>query len=98
MGSWCKVTFPLEQAGIDGEAKRLQDAFGSVFFANGAPKDAAMFGHRSDDFKSWICYFSPGTIGLVGKMLAKYSPIECDAPKKGTVSLLTGNADAFDML
>lgn len=98
MGTWCKVTFPLEQAGIDGEATRLQDAFGSVLIASGAPKDAAMFGQRSRDFKSWVCYFSPGAVRLIGKMLARYSPVECAAPEKGTVSLLTGDANAFEML
>jgi hypothetical protein len=41
--SWYMIMLPLADAGISGKAKKLQTAFETLFKANQAPKNAAMF-------------------------------------------------------
>lgn len=46
--SWYKITLPFAEAG--GKAKELQTAFETLFKANQAPKNAAMFTSRDESF------------------------------------------------
>ena len=88
MDSWYKVTLPLSATA------RLQDAFASVFMANGAPVDAAMFGDEND-LRNAIFYFSPGAFRIAGNLLSSYKAVKCSRPLQGSVALLVGDQSAL---
>lgn len=92
---WMRVTMSRdEELGLSSE---LQDAFASTFIAAGAPEDAAMFsGNPNADDASY--YFTPAAAELFTAVLIGRAAQSCSAPSRGTVSLLVGNGDPFDML
>jgi hypothetical protein len=77
---------------------RLQTQFSAVFTTALAPKDAAMFGNKNPKQDDHIFYFSPKAAEIFSLLLAAFSPVDCAAPLRESVSLLVGHSDAFDML
>ena len=77
---------------------RLQTQFEAIFMTALAPRDAAMFGNRDTAGGHFVFYFSPKAAEIFSPLLAKWSPKECSAPTRDSVSLLVGHADAWDML
>jgi hypothetical protein len=76
--SWKIVTLTNDEAGIT-RGNNLQDAFEELFIANGAPKDAAMYGNKmlADGNNFW---FSPAAAEISKQLLESYNAQECEAP------------------
>jgi hypothetical protein len=96
--SWYKITLPFAEAGIGGKAKELQTAFETLFKANHAPKNAAMFTSRDESFENCSYYFSPGTIAFAEALIRAYSGVTCEPPLAEEVNLLVGHDGAAQTL
>jgi hypothetical protein len=75
---------------------QLQDRFESVFIAAHAPKDAAMFCNLNPTKDNYLFYFSPKATEIFSAFLG--SSKDCAPPRKDSVALLVGTADALDVM
>lgn len=95
--SWVKVEMSSSlMASFDGF--RLQTQFEAIFMTAIAPREAAMFTNRDMTADHTTFFFSPKAAEIFSPFLAKWSPEECPAPLRDSVSLLVGHADAWNML
>jgi len=96
---WYKVSLPAKESGIWGKAKSLQDAFESLFMANFAPKNAAMFTHHAEDFENYFYYFSPDAARIARNLIESYGGVKCPAPRLAPdVILLVGRSGSRETL
>ena len=98
---WYKVALTNSQVS-DGELKRLQDRFMSIYIESKLPKGMAIF---ADDFiplnppfvpgkKPFIVYsvyFSPFCLPLAEKLILDYSGEPCEKPNLETCVFLAGD-------
>jgi hypothetical protein len=94
--TWLKVTIPAEDV-AKGLHTHLQQKFQMVTSRMRGAKDVAMFGPL-DATGDYVCYFSPGSVPLVGDFLKARGAVECEAPLKRDVCLMAGDAEALERL
>ena len=94
--AWLKVTISAEDV-AKGLHTHLQEKFQAVTGRMRGAKDVAMFGPK-DPAGPYICYFSPGCVPLVGGFLQARGAVACEAPARGEVQLLVGDAEALNQL
>lgn len=75
---------------------RLQTEFESIFMSARGPKDAAMFGNLYPEKDNHLFYFSPKATEIFSTFLT--SSAACAAPRKDSVALLVGEANARDAM
>jgi hypothetical protein len=75
----------------------LKNQFESDFVKASAPTEAAMFGNKYME-DGYTYYFSPEAAQIFSAVLNALSPTTCGAPKRESVSLLVGHANALNML
>jgi hypothetical protein len=95
---WYKVALPFAEGGIAGKGKRLQDAFETLFMANQAGPNVALFTNHDDDYKQVFYYFSPGAEQIAQSLIKSFAAVKCEAPKKQGTAMLVGHAGALDTL
>ncbi|HEY5292191.1 MAG TPA: hypothetical protein VIJ43_07765 [Burkholderiales bacterium] len=95
---WTKITFARID-NIDAKAFRLQTQFDAIFITASTPAGAAMFQDRNIEHGRTF-YFSPKATQMFSPFLrsAAITPISCAAPARESVSLLIGDATAWDLL
>jgi hypothetical protein len=90
VGTWFKIALSHEQV-LSGHVSRLEDAFGALFAAAGAPSGAALFGLPQHDGGESL-YFTPRASALATRLLKANRGQPSDPPvDDGTVSLLIGH-------
>jgi hypothetical protein len=94
--TWLKVSIPAEDV-AKGLHTHLQQKFQMVTSRMRGAKDVAMFGPQ-DATGDYVCYFSPGSVPLVGDFLKARGATECEAPLRSEVCLLAGDAEAMNLL
>ncbi len=87
MTSWYRVTLSDNDVVVR-KHMELQQAFETVFLANGWPKEAAMFANI--DTLSHHFYFSPGAVRIAKELITAYSGTECSPPSVLDLAMLVG--------
>jgi hypothetical protein len=89
--TWFKIALSHEQV-VAWHVSRLEDAFGALFVAAGAPSGAALFSLPRDDGGESL-YFTPRASALANRLLKANGGQPSDPPvDDGTVSLLIGHS------
>jgi hypothetical protein len=91
MSSWYKVTVKYEDTIPQRAGKSLQDAFLAILVSNGTPKDAALFGDRSDDFERYFYYFSPAAYRIASQLIDSHEGVPCPKPSGKRLAFLVGD-------
>jgi hypothetical protein len=91
MSSWYKVTVKYEDTTPQSAGRSLQDAFLAILVSNGTPRDAALFGDRSDDFEQYFYYFSPGAYRIASKLIDSHRGVPCAKPSGKRLAFLVGD-------
>jgi len=95
---WTKITLARIE-NIEAKAFRLQTQFDAIFIKALTPAGAAMFQDHNMEHGR-IFYFSPKATEMFSPFLRSVSitPNNCAAPARESVSLLIGDATAWDLL
>ena len=96
---WTKILLSDDQVKT-GEIKRLQSKFRDVFHGLGMPNDMVMFAGQPTDSGYYPFYLSPACTSKSDGLIAEYSGVSCDKPKKSGLepTMVIGFNRGWDML
>jgi len=96
---WTKILLSDDQVKT-GEIKRLQAKFRDNFHKAGMPTDMAMFAGQPTDTGYFPFYFSPACASVSKNLIAEYSGVSCDKPKKSGLepTMVIGFNRGWDLL
>jgi len=84
--SWQKIS--IANPDLD-----IMKEFHLIFFANKAPRNAAVFSHHEMGSKTYEYYFSPGAAAIAPGMMEKYKATISEPPSP-KAALLVGHVSA----
>jgi len=93
---WYKILLPYGKS--QGAADRIQLTFTVILQAHGAPKDAALFTNHAHNPDREYIYLSPGAALIARSIVDEFKAEVCSAPARDGTILLTGTADALQLL
>ena len=96
MSSWYKIRIASDQMAKRG-VEAIQARFNERWAARGSPDDAALL-RRIGAGSGCDLYLSPSAARIVDDVLKRYEARMCDAPQRDGTLLLTGHAQALDIL
>jgi hypothetical protein len=96
---WTKILLSDDQVKA-GEIKRLQSKFRDIFHEEGMPTEMAMFAGQPTDSGYYPFYLSPACTDVSDTLLAEYSGVACEKPKKSGLepTMVIGFKQGWDLL
>ncbi len=94
--SWHKVSLSVDQVN-SGEEMNIQDRFTALFMVAKGPKEMALFSTKLE-LQGLKMFFSPGSRPYAKGLIDQYNGEPCPTPPKEDVTLVSGHADAKDLL
>ena len=96
---WIRILLSNDQV-QSGEIKRFQARFREIFHDEGMPSDMAMFAGQPTDTGYYPFYLSPACEKLSENLIAEYSGVSCDKPKKSGLdpTMVIGFNQGWDLL
>ena len=96
---WTRILLSGDQVRT-GELKRLQSKFRDIFHEAGMPTDMAMFAGQPSESGHYPFYLSPACSKLSEGLIAEYSGVSCEKPKKSGLepTMVIGFNRGWDLL
>jgi len=96
--TWYKISLTQDQV-EEREIFTLRDRFHKLFLDSGCPKNMALFSTPPLSKNDWPFYLSPACLPVAESLIASYSGVPCEKPKKEEfLSCVAGDGDAIDLL
>ncbi|MEO6147313.1 MAG: hypothetical protein ABIT70_09725 [Sulfuriferula sp.] len=93
---WYQIHLSPEE-NISGKQFQVQNAFTPNIMVNNAPKEFALFSAFNAEDGSVDIFVSPQLAAVTTSMLATYAAIECEKPESGSVGLLVGHQNPYEL-